>query len=388
MSIGTARMGLADNAPAPATAGAMQGGERWTIITIVCALMGLGIVVVFSASFDPTGSGSGYFFARQIVFVPLAIGVMCLMMCVNVDFLNKRWFAIGLLCIVVLILAAVLVVNSGPMGTRRWFHIRVGGMDMGVQPSEVAKVGMVLFLAWLLARRGAEPASFTRSFIPAAAVIALVCGLIALADFGTAALVGIVAVALCVMSGVRLRHLALLVPPSALAAYLLVWQVPYRKERILSFLDPWADAQGSGYHAAQSLIAIGSGGFFGRGLGNGMQKLGYLPEESTDFIYATICEEMGVVGGLLVILLFAAFVWRCGRASCLADNRFKFILAAGITLMIGLQAAMNMAVVMVAIPTKGIALPFISYGGSSLVMTAASVGLLLAVARRPTASEL
>ncbi|MDP6381367.1 MAG: FtsW/RodA/SpoVE family cell cycle protein, partial [Phycisphaerae bacterium] len=216
-----------------------------TIILIVCGLMGIGILMVFSTGFDPASPHHSYHFARHIIFVPLAIGVMLLLMCINVNVLNNRWVAVGLLALVLFLLAAVLVLNSGPMGTRRWFRFRAGSMDLGFQPSEVAKIGIVIFLAWLLSRSDKDPKSFKKTFIPVACVIGVVACLLAVADFGTAALIGVVALVLCVMGGVRLRHLALLVPPGMLGVYLLVWHVPYRRTRLLSFMDPWADVQGT-----------------------------------------------------------------------------------------------------------------------------------------------
>jgi cell division protein FtsW len=182
------------------------------------------------------------------------------------------------------------------------------------------------------------------------------------------------------MAGCRLWHMALMLPPVGLVAHHML-NTPWRRERLLAFLDPWADSKGAGYHIIQSLMTIWSGGFWGRGLGNGIQKMGYLPEDNTDFIFAVICEELGFVGALMVIGLFAAFVIVGWRVMCRCQNLFGKMVAFGITAIIGLQAAINIAVVTASMPTKGIALPLISSGGTGWIMNAVAIGVLMSIER-------
>jgi cell division protein FtsW len=200
-------------------------------------------------------------------------------------------------------------------------------------------------------------------------------------DFGTGALVALVAATMGLVAGWRWWFPMTVLVPAAAGLWRLVWCVDYRRERIMVWLDPWAYFEGHGWHVCQSLMAIGAGGFWGTGLGGGVQKM-YIPENTTDFIFAVLCEEMGILGGILVIGLFAVFVWRASKVVASAPDRFGFLLAAGIMLTIGLQAILNIGVVTSALPAKGISLPFISYGGSGLVMMGLSAGLLASVARR------
>ncbi|HEY3242969.1 MAG TPA: FtsW/RodA/SpoVE family cell cycle protein, partial [Phycisphaerae bacterium] len=219
-----------------------------------------------------------------------------------------------------------------------------------------------------------------RTVLFGAAAIGICAGLVGIEDFGTAALLAAVGGLMLLAGGARLAHLALLALPGLAAfAYLLIAK-PYRLERLTAFRNIWADPRGQGYHAIQSLATIASGGWFGRGLGNGVQKFGYLPEARTDFIFSVICEETGLFGAFVVMLLFAGLVWlgiACVRAAPTALGR---LLALGITLLIGLQAAMNVAVVTVAAPTKGIALPLVSAGGSGILFLGAAIGLAASVA--------
>jgi len=216
--------------------------------------------------------------------------------------------------------------------------------------------------------------------VPALLLIGAVCYLIAKEDFGTAALLGGVAVLVCLIAGWRWWFTLFLILPASAGFYWFVWLVDYRRIRLEVWWDPWQYFTGKGWHICQSLMGIGSGGLTGVGLGAGIQKL-YIPEVTTDFIFAAICEEMGMLGGLLVLGLFGALVWRAVRVVRSAPDRFSFLLASGILLTIGLQAAMNIGVVTGALPAKGISLPFISYGGSGLVLMSFAAGLLIAVAR-------
>ena len=223
--------------------------------------------------------------------------------------------------------------------------------------------------------------------MPAVLVMGLVGVLIVKEDFGTGALVGLVAMLVCLIAGWKWWFPLLMILPGIAGFYKFVWLVDYRHTRLDVWFDPWQHFDGAGWHVCQSLMGIGSGGLSGAGFGAGIQKL-YIPENTTDFIFAVVCEEMGILGGLLVIGLFGVFLWRAGRIVQRAPDRFGFLLAAGILLTIGLQAIMNIGVVTGALPAKGISLPFISYGGSGLVMMSFAAGLLLAVSRAGEAAVL
>jgi len=238
----------------------------------------------------------------------------------------------------------------------------------------------VVGLALLLSRSGSRVRSFWHGLLPCSLVVAVVAGLVGLEDFGTAALLAAVGGLMMLVGGCRVHHLVLVSIPGLVAMVQLVVSQPYRLARVLAFRNIWEDPYGSGYHPIQSLITIASGGWTGRGLGGGVQKYGYLPEARTDFIFSVISEEAGVLGAAAIILLFAAFLYLGFRAMWHAPNAFQRMIALGVTLVVSLQAAMNIAVVTVCVPTKGIALPLVSAGGSGVIFLGAAIGLLAAVA--------
>jgi len=354
--------------------------EPSLIFLIVVALMTIGVMAVYSASRSVVLDGDSYFFTKHVIFVPIAVAALLVGMFVPLGWLNRRWVAVGLLMMSVGLCAAVLVLGEEHNHARRWFSLPMGPMRVSFQPSELAKLIMVIFMAWMFSRKASQPRSFVRGFLPALGIIGAVVFLIAREDFGTGALVGLVAVGMCLIAGWRWWFPMLVVGPAAVGGYIAIMQKPFRLERLRVWLDPWQYYDGHGWHVCQSLMALGSGGFFGVGLGAGVQKM-YLPENTTDFIFAVLCEEMGLAGGLLVIGLFGVFIWRAGKVVSRAPDRFAFLLAAGIMMTIGLQAVLNIGVVTSALPAKGISLPFISYGGSGLVMMSFAAGLLAAVAR-------
>jgi cell division protein FtsW len=288
-----------------------------------------------------------------------------------------------------LLCAAVLVPGLGKSvnGARRW--IMLGAVQ--IQPSEVAKWSVVVFLAWWLSRRPLNLDKFFTGLLPTLVPIGVLCLLVVIEDFGTAALIGLCAFTMLLAGRVKLWHLAIVIPPALAAAFWFVRSEPYRWARTVSYLDPWAAPEKEGYHMVQSLLSFSSGGFLGRGLGNGVQKLGYLPEDTTDFIFAVICEELGIFGALMTIALYLGVVYvawqiiKDKRAD--ASNAFGRLLAFGIASMLGLQAAINVAVATVSVPTKGLSLPLVSAGGSGLVITCAALGILYSVARMATEAE-
>jgi len=276
-------------------------------------------------------------------------------------------------------LVMVILVGREINGARRW----LGVGPLGFQPSELAKLALVLFISAYAVHRDEKIRNFLLGFIPVVMIFGACTALVLKADFGTAALLGTVSFFMLMMGGCRVWHTLLLIPPAAMAVWALIFRDPtsFRYKRFLAFLDPSADPGGAGYHPMQSLLTIASGGFWGRGLGNGIQKMGYLPEDNTDFIFAVICEELGFFGALMVIGLFVAFVIIGWRIASRCQHHFGKMVAFGITAMVGLQAAINIAVVTASMPTKGIALPFISSGGTGWIMNAAAIGVLMSIER-------
>jgi cell division protein FtsW len=350
------------------------------IVAIVLVLAIIGLVMVASTSmFKAESLVSCTLLNRQILWVTLAVIVMFVMMHVDYHWLARvsPWILAG----AVLLLLAVLVpgIGSRHNGARRW--IRFAGF--GIQPSEVAKLAVVLFVAAWFTRGPGRVQSFRWGFVPLLAACGIVGTLILVEpDLGTAVLVGIVGVTVAVLAGMRVRYLVPFILPAGPLFHFLVWNVKWRHDRLLAFLNPWEYYDGVGYQLCQALMALGSGGVFGVGPGQGREKLGFLPEAIHDFVFAVLGEELGFLGTMGVVLLFAVFVCFGMRVAGKARDRLGFLLASGVTLTIGLQALINMAVVTGSMPTKGIALPFVSVGGSSLCCLMASVGLLLNVARQ------
>ena len=344
------------------------------------ALSALGLVMVYSAGawFGHEVFGDWeYFLHRQAGF--LVVGVALMLALSRIDYRVLRRFSPHLMLAALAMLLLVLVIGQEINGARRW--IRFG--SVGIQPSEVAKVTLTIFLAATLARQGERVRMFKRGFMPVMG-IATFTMLMVLAekDLGTTILLGSLTLIMLFAAGTRLSY----VVAAVMLAAPLVWQqivgVDYRRGRLEEFMS------GDGYQVHQALIAIGSGGPWGRGLGHGRQKLGFLPENHTDFILATIGEELGLLGILLVLSLVALLVWRGLVIARQASDRFGTYLATGLSALFGLQALVNMAVVLELIPAKGITLPFLSYGGSSLLASLGAVGLLLSISRCPAAWQL
>jgi cell division protein FtsW len=345
---------------------------------LVIALLGIALVMIHSAAMT-VGQDSTLISSRYVVYAVLAVMVMLVAGRLDVRAIfSMRGLVNPLTYMVILSLGLVgLALLYGPRinGARRWLF--VGGVS--IQPSELFKWTLVIAIAWWCARRAGAMHRFRHGLLPPLLLVGLGCGLILVEDLGTAALIGLVAVVLLYAGGARLLHLAMIMPVPIAAMVVAITQSDYRRARITSFLDPFADPQGIGYHAIQSMVAIAGGGTTGRGLGAGIQKFGYLPEDTSDFVFAIICEELGLAGAGLVILMYVALMWV--GMSIVRDCRDNFgrLLGLGVLLTIGLQALMNLAVVTVLVPTKGIALPLISAGGSGWIATAAAVGLLCAI---------
>jgi cell division protein FtsW len=347
-----------------------------TLFTVTLLLLFSGLVMVFSASavmaqdrFDSPYT----FLLRQLAWATAGMTAMLLGM--NFDYRRYQHPAVvfSLLGVTTALLVAVLFLDRSH-NTHRW--IRLGALSF--QPSELAKPALILFLAYWLASRSRTINDWRSTLVPAAIPTAILAGLIvAQPDLGTSMVVVAISACLLFLAGLRLRWFALAFSASLIPLYFLVFRVQWRYERILAFLDPWSDPQGRGFHIIQSLIAVGTGGVGGVGLMEGKQKLFYLPEPHTDFLFAVVAEETGLIGSLAVLALFTVFLYRGMRTAALSRDLFARYLAAGITAMVVVQAYLNISVVLGLMPTKGIPLPFLSYGGSSLFVTLASVGVLL-----------
>ncbi len=364
----------------------MKQSRSWLLV-IVASLVGLGLVMVFSTSAVHAGKfGSPIrLLVKQTVWLALGLVVMLVAWKVDYHLYARHWKVV--LGLTVAILVAVLIPGLGSRlnGARRW----ILAMGYSVQPSEFAKVGLVIFVAAFLCKYHRNLGNFLKGFLPVTAVIAGIFLLIVLEpDAGTALLVGTVAFLMLLVGGVRLKHLLPLVMVAAPVVALAIFvKHDYIERRIVAFLHPELDPLGAGYQARQSLLALGSGGFFGKGLGNGQIKLHFLPEAHTDFVLAIIGEELGLVGTLAVVGLFVGLVYHGMKIAQTAPDRFGFLLVFGLIVFIGLQAAINVAVVTASVPTKGISLPLVSYGGSSLLSTMLSLGIILNVARAADSVE-
>jgi cell division protein FtsW len=354
--------------------------DRW-LFTVTMLLVFLGLVMVFSASAVMARErfGSPYaFLSKQLLWAVAGLAAMVVTMRVDYHRYQHPALVFSLMGLATLLLISVFFLDRSHH-THRWIHL--GGFSF--QPSELAKPVLILFLAYFLEGHVRTMDDARNTLVPAAAPVIVFLGLIVLEpDLGTAiACAGITACVLYV-AGMRMRYFGYAFAASLLPLYFLIFQVAFRRDRILAFLNPYADRQKAGFHIIQSLIAVGTGGITGTGLMEGKQKLFYLPEPHTDFIFAVTAEELGLVGAMLVVTLFAIFLWRGLRASWRTQDVFGRYLAVGITAMVVLQALINISVVLGMMPTKGIPLPLVSYGGSSLFVTLACVGVLLNITKQ------
>jgi cell division protein FtsW len=349
------------------------------IVTITLALIGL--VMVFSASAVVAGNrfhDSGYFLKRQLAW--LTFGFLLLHLASHIDYIWWKRLSIPLLAIMAVLLVMVLIPSLGVVakGARRW--LRLG--PISVQPAEMVKLVAVIYLAAYLTKKEDRITIFSSGLLPALIVVGVLSGLALLEpDLGTVVVMGLVTVGLLFLGGARISHLLALGLCLAPVGLVLVLGSSYRRQRLMTFLAPWKDASDAGFQITQSFLAFGSGGPFGVGLGEGKQKLFFLPEAHTDFVLALVGEELGLVGTGAIILLFALFVVRGFQIAARARIPFGRYLGMGITLLIGIQALVNAGVVTGLLPTKGLTLPFVSYGGSSLVISLVGVGILLNISR-------
>lgn len=354
------------------------------LFATVMTLITFGLIMVYSSSevtsFYRHGD-SFYFLKKQLLWALIGLGVMTFFM--NFDYWKIRklvWLGLG---VSFLLLVLVLIPGIGKTvnGAQRWINLGA----FAFQPSEIIKLSLVIFVAHLAAYQGYEIRKFVQGLGPHLVVLALACGLILMQpDLGTAVAAAGTVFVMLFSAGARAKHLVSLGAAGLTAVVIAILLEPYRMKRIFAFMDPYADPLGAGYHIIQSLYALGSGGFFGLGLGESLQKHMYLPEQHTDFIFAVIGEELGFMGAGLVLLLFIMLVWRGLKVAIMAPDTFSSLLAVGLTTMVVLQALVNIGVVTGSLPVTGITLPFISFGGTSLVFALAGIGILLNISRYTT----
>jgi cell division protein FtsW len=349
-------------------------------LLLVCA----SVVMVYSASalvalerYDQPYM----FLTRQVLWAALGLAVMTIAMRIDYRTYRNDAFLWALLGVLALTLIGVLF-RPPVNGTRRWFGI--GGF--GIQPSELAKIACVLFTALILERRMHRIDDLKYSLLPIGIVVTAMVSLILLQpDFGTAISLLFIVATMVFAAGLHYRYFIGTVLAALPVLYIVLVSAPYRRRRLFAFWDPWADPLGDGFQVIQSLIAVGTGGVFGRGLMAGVQKLFYLPEPHTDFIYAVIGEELGLIGASGVLICFCVIAWRGMRIAMRAEDRFGAFVALGLTTMIAVQAFVNMSVVLGLMPTKGITLPLVSAGGSSLLISLLGMGMLLNISQHETA---
>lgn len=376
-------MSLAQSIDQTAISGA-KGGYDAQLLAGVLFLVGFGIVMVYSASFEFAAArfGNGqHFLYRQIIYAGMGLLAMIVLMRVDYHKFYGKTVAYGLLVLVGLLLILVLIPGVSPEinGTHRW--LKLGPISL--QPAELAKFAVVIFLANGILFKKGKMKSFWFGFLPHLVIPGALIFLIVLEpDFGGAALILGVCLIMLYVGGAWLPHLLGALFLAAAGAGALIVVSPYRVSRIMTFIDPWPVKYGAGYQIIQSLTAFGSGGLFGRGLGEGRQKLHFLPELHTDFILANIGEELGFFGVAALLGLLAFITWRGLRIAYRAADPFGAYLGFGLVLMLGLQMVLNVGVVLAMLPTKGMTLPLVSYGGSSLIVSLSMLGLLLSISSR------
>jgi cell division protein FtsW len=356
--------------------------DKW-LFAATAGLALFGIVMVYSASAVMALEENGnqyHYVIKQGLFTAIGFGAMLVMMQFDYQRLRDKRIVYGLLALTGVLLLAVFAfprIN----GAHRW--IRFAGFSL--QPSELSKLTLAIFLAYFLEKRAGEEGSLWRTFMPCVAVTGVMAALVLKEpDLGTAMMLGVICVVMCFTAGARLLHLGMAAAPGLVVGAAMLVFVPWRFQRLVTFTNPWADPQNTGFQVVQSLIAVGSGGTGGLGFAQGKQKMFFLPFAHSDFIFAVVGEELGLFGALSVVILFGVLLWRGLRAALRAPDRFGMLLGLGLVMAIVVQALFNISVVLSLLPTKGIPLPFISYGGSSLVPTLIAMGILLNISQHAT----
>ena len=355
--------------------------DKWLFLA-VAALAAVGVTMVLSTSYlySQERFGDGTYFFRKQLFA-MAAGLIGLIVCSLVPAATYRRFAYPLLALTFIVLIVVLIPGIGVSrgGARRWLSL----IGFAFQPAELAKLAVVLYLAHSMAKKAEMIRTFSIGVLPHLIVAGGFLGVLLLEpDFGTALILTMLLYLMLFIGGARIHHL---LATGLMALPVLIYvmlKAEYRLRRLMTFMDPWREASGSGFQVIQSLIAFGSGQLWGRGLGESRQKLFYLPEAHTDFVFSVIGEELGLLGALIVLALFGVIIVRGLRLTSRIEEPFDQYLAFGLTVLLGLQALIHMGVVMGLMPTKGLVLPFISYGGSAMVINLVEAGILLGLSRR------
>jgi len=352
------------------------------LIFIVLSLLCIGLVMVASASIsvaDSKTSTAFFYFYRQLIFAVIGLFAVMMIFKIRLVYWEKSGMALLALSFVMVVLVLIPGIGKTVNGSTRWIPIGV----LNLQVSEVVKLFLMVYVAGYLVRHGEQVRSSLWGFIKPMIMVGLVCLFLLLEpDFGASVVIMVTVLGMTFLAGVRFTQFAAVITLFGSAAALLIITSPYRLQRLTAFVNPWADPFDSGFQLTQSLIAIGSGGWSGVGLGSSVQKLFYLPEAHTDFLFAVLAEELGLIGVIVVISLYAALVFRTfmiARKAESCGNQFAAYLSYGIGIWLGLQAFINIGVNMGVLPTKGLTLPLMSYGGSSLIVVCASIGLLLRI---------
>ena len=371
------------------SSGAAPGSRSFSydvgLLFPVLFLVGIGIVMIYSASsaLAMKKYGSDYYFLKKQI-VSGVLGIALLIACRHIPYRLYRVMAYPLLAVALVTLLALkltpLAYTAG--GSTRWLHLG----PVTFQPSELARFAMVIYLAYSLSKKQEMIKAFSIGFVPHVVVLGILSGLILLEpDFGSVAILAAVTWIMLFVGGVRLLHLSAALLVLLPAGYMLMMNASYRLKRIMTFLDPWQYSSDQGYQIVHSLMAFGTGGIWGTGIGKGYQKLFYLPEPHTDFIFSVIGEELGLVGVVVILALYGLVLYRGIRIARGAQDTFGALMALGLISAIGLQVCVNMGVALGLLPTKGLPLPFLSYGGTSLLLSMASVGILMNIGSKAAA---
>jgi cell division protein FtsW len=360
--------------------------DKWLFIATL-ALVCTSVVMVFSASsvvLGERGENPYLYLLKQGTFA--LVGLAFVQVIMRIDYRTYRqpviiWTVLGIAAVALV----VVLFGREVKGATRWLNVG----PLGIQPSELAKIAVILFIAALLERRMERIDEPAYALLPIGVVLGTIVGLILTQpDLGTAVSIVVIAAVMIFAAGISYRYIALIAMMGVPSLFLLIYLSEYRLRRVQAFLDPWADPLKGGYQAIQSMISVSVGGLFGRGLTDGLQKLFYLPEPHNDFIFAVIGEELGLLGATIVLACFCIIAWRGMRTALRAPDRFGSFLAIGLTTMVAFQAFFNISVVLGLLPTKGIPLPFVSYGGSSLLINLIGMGILLNVSQHASGSQI
>jgi cell division protein FtsW len=354
------------------------------IMYLVMTFLVIGIIMIYSTSSAKVTDSTHTMntaFLRHVMWVTIAIIGMLIMMRIDYHYLQKYSTAIFIIALAGLVVVLIPEIGTVTYGARRWVRF---GSHFGYQPSEFAKLAMIIFMSGYIAKNLEKMSTFARGFVVPIVLIGVVSLLILKEpDFGTAMFISMISFVLIMVGGTRIIYVMFTMIASIPHIYQILHNIPtYRHNRLLAFLDPWKDPMGIGYQIIQSWIALGSGGIAGLGMGESRQKLFFLPMSDNDFVFSIIGEEFGFIGTTCIVVMFALLTWQGIRVCKTASDPFGFFLSLGITISLGLQAAINIAVVTGSIPTKGLPLPFISTGGSSILLSMLAIGILLNIAKQ------